>query len=285
MNHIEKFMGPNHSNIYKYEHVDATKTTVYSINASKATSLRFPPTISDSFNISHKYLVIQIFRKIGDNYSIALNFKNNNGKTQKIFFSTTQRSQRASSNSFQNIINAPVNKWVNLCFDLPYVVQQYWPGNEYNTLINIEISPSCFIRWIFAAPNQLKPSLSGSDLPNTVAFNALESQTLLIGEEKNEISSKTVGSKIPIYNRKKNLSNTATTPGRPKRVEDTKPASFAKNPLDDESDVSSDDAFSSQPSTTYITDGDELELVYIDALDCYYCPANQKYYTLLSERN
>lgn len=284
MNQIEKILGPNISPNIKYEHVAYSKTTAFSITSAKIGSFRYPTTIHDSLNFTNKILVIQLFKKISDNITITLNIKNTVKSSNKFVFSTATRAARTSTTTVYNLIDIPANVWVNICFDLEYIVNTYWPGNQYGSLHNFEITAPCLIRYVFAIPNLLSPSQNGKDLPSSVAFNALDSVTIAIADEQAiERSTPTQRvSRIPVRRRTPQTASAA----RRQVAEDTKPPKFE---TDLDSSDSSDDAdvFGENPQKSSSlqkfdvqNENDELELVYIDSLDCYYCPANQQFYQI-----
>jgi len=267
MNTNEKIIGPNFSTGIKYEYSSFAKTYGLSITSPKFTSFRYPLQISESLHMVNKFIVIQVFHKIGDNFTIALHLRNTENAQIKFVISTTPRSiSKINSKTVIQIIEIPPNKWVNICFDLDFVVSKNWPDNSFSSLTHIEVTPSCLLRWMFSSTIPLKQESCGKDLPSFAGFNGLDSQTILLSEK---VTSRI--SKIPV--RKK-------TPNTPTRSRPSKPIPII---IPEEEDSLDEKVFSSEPPSPIkpdiqMTEEEELELVFIDAIGCYYCPSNQQYY-------
>ena len=313
---LEKILGPNLIKEVKYESLAGTQA--YTIS-SKNARFRYPFSISESLKMTHKFIVFQIYKRIGENVNISLNIKNDMDETLKIQFMTGSRNPRASQTMIADQLELQDNTWTNICFDLEFIVSKYFEGNTYKNLQSFEIMPTIHIRWVFAIPNPLLEENNGSDLPEITKFNGLNSKTILIGEKREQTPRERV-SRIPVRRktptsvsgaRNSHITHSASTPDdqtfsrqqrdpgpsitgfRPKRKVQASPAvkKIAKpkpqNDFDSEESEDDDDAFSSAPSkimsnSQNLNDQDdgeeELELIYIDALQCYYCPSNQQYY-------
>ena len=317
---LEKILGPNLIKEVRYESLAGTQA--YTIS-SKNARFRYPFSISESLKMTHKFIVFQIYKRIGENVNITLNIKNDMEETLKIQFMTGSRNPRASQTLTAEQLDVQDNTWTNICFDLEFIVTKYFPGNFYKSLSSFEIMPTIHIRWVFAIPNQLLEENNGSDLPEITRFNGLNSKTILIGE-KREVSTtpRERVSRIPIRRktpttgsggRNMHIIHSASTPDeqsfsrqqkdghsvttykqKKKPIESNSKTAAPKPKIVDEFDISSDeessgdddDAFSTTPSkpTSFSQPNDldsseeELELIYIDALQCYYCPSNQQYY-------
>ena len=265
MNQYEKILGPNLNPILKYEHNSKSNTLCLHLTSNKTNSIKIPSTINENLKISNKFLIIQLFHNLSENFSIILNIKNINDQILKIVFSSTIRnSTKSLFNSIQCHIEIDNNTWVNICFDLEGIITKFFPGNIYQELQNIEITPTCSIRWIFTSTNPLKTINFGKDLPNFAIYNGINSKTYNI-IEKPKIS------KIPI--RKKTPINNI----RPKLIEN-------KNIISSEEDEEpSEDPFVQSNHKIENNEEEELELFFIDSLGCFYCPSNQKYYEIEDE--
>ena len=319
MSKLEKILGPNLIKEVKYESLAGTQA--YTIS-SKNVRFRYPFSISESLRMTHKFIVFQIYKRIGENVNITLNIKNDMDETLKIQFFSGSRNPRASQTMIADQLELQDNTWTNVCFDLESIVTKYFEGNVYKSLSSFEIMPTIHIRWVFAIPNPLYEENNGSDLPEITRFNGLNSKTILIGDKRDQTPrEKERVSRIPVRRktptaasgaRNSHITHSASTPDdqsfarqqkdpgpsitafRPKRkaqvslgVKSVSKAKPRKDIDSDESDDDDDDAFSSAPSKTTANQQnqndqdngeEELELIYIDALQCYYCPSNQQYY-------
>lgn len=303
MSKLEKILGPNLSKEVKYESFAGTQA--YTITAKNA-RFRYPFSISDSLKFSNKFLVFQVYKRIGENVNITLNMKSDTEELLKVQFLSSTRNTRASQTLIADSLDIPDNTWTNICFDLEYIAGKYFSGNVYKSVVSFEIMPTIHIRWVFAVPYQIHEENSGSDLPESTKFNGLSSKTILIGERREQVTTtpKERVSRIPIRRKipatssgKNRLSNDKETTGkaqtaaqpvaRPKKT--IKPhTATAKVASQSESEDEEDDdeAFGTRQSKPVVevqqndqdSNEEELELVYIDALQCYYCPSNQQYY-------
>ncbi|EAX96350.1 hypothetical protein TVAG_066470 [Trichomonas vaginalis G3] len=284
MSKIEKILGPNLLKDMKYETFAGTAS--YTIS-TKVTRFKYPNSLTDSLKISNKFIVFQIYKRIGENVCIVLNMKNDNDDTLKVQFAGQTKSVRTSQSITSDIIDVPDNTWTNVCFDLEYIMSKYFDNNVFKSLVSFEIIPTCHIRNVFSIPFQLLPENNGNDLPDAVKYNGLSSVTILVGERREQTSQKERTSRIPI---RRKIPATPQYNRAQHTVEDTKPAAFTKKIEDDseeEEETESSDAFGSSPSkqlfqtpnTPDIDDSEEeMELIYLEALGCYYCPSNQQYY-------
>lgn len=285
MSKIEKILGPNLVKDMKYE--TFAGTTSYTIS-TKVTRFRFPYSLSESLKISNKFIVFQIYKRIGENVCINLNMKNDNDDVVKVQFAGQAKNVRTSQTVTTDTIDVPDNTWTNICFDLEYIMSKYFDNNVFKSLVSFEIMPTCHIRYVFAIPYQLIPENNAADLPEVVRYNGLSSMTILIGERREQTVTKERTSRIPI--RRKTPATSQYSHVRP--VEDTKPAAFTKtvpDDSDDEEDTESEDAFGTTPTRKLFSSQnnqdlddseEEMELIYLDALGCYYCPSNQQYYQI-----
>ncbi|OHS99467.1 hypothetical protein TRFO_08413 [Tritrichomonas foetus] len=158
-------------------------------------------------------------------------------------------------------------------------------------------------------PTPLRPEASGQDLPNKVKFiGGIKSSTVLVAENAPKSTSK---SRIPLRSQGAKVKPTISPlkPKRPKTVvghektEEVQSQRY-KSPsptfeddfdeqYDDEEEETDDENGAFMGSAPRINRADidvknglpeneeeELELVFIEALNCYYCPNNQQYYQI-----
>lgn len=299
----QPILGPRMVSTIVYEHKSNARTNCYSISGA-TNKFQFPQKLGESLDCKMRYLVIQIFHKAGDHVTINLNISSANGAVFKFSFSTLERKNQVRSSKASTKIlldKIPSDKWVNVCFDLEYVVMKYWPGGTLNALQSIEIHPTCLIRWIFAMATQpLRPENGGSDVPNKFKLmGGIQSETILVAESnkrKSRIPLRSQGSKT-----KPPLTSSVEKPKRamtvvPKseqgneKLSDTFGNDFEDDTESEEEDE--DDAFLGKTAKAGVLaelnvkngvptgEEEELELVYIEALNCYYCPSNQQYYQI-----
>jgi hypothetical protein len=296
---FRKILGPRTDPAFPYEHISNARTTAYSITTASPNKFRYPVKMSDHLDISMRYLVVQLFHKVSDPINISLNIRNTGNVVFKFSFSTVERKNRpplSRSATKIQLDRIPDGIWVNLCFDLEYLVSRHRPGSAFESLQSIEIAPTCLIRWIFANSSELKPELEGQDIPNQLKFvGGIKSVTVLFSERcenKAEKKAQTpLGdpggkSKLPVR-RAKTGSGVLGAKGQRIHV----PMFEADFESDSNEDDSDETAFLGAPPSDRLADlnvrreipeneEEELELVFIEALNCYYCPNNQQYYQL-----
>lgn len=298
-------LGPNRSfKTMKFEHIANARTTAYKI--SRTNNFIYSEHSSEPLNLQMRYFVVQIFHKAGDPVTISLTMRTANESDETVFsFSTSNRISQQRSSS-QNVVNVklatvPPDEWVNVCIDLEYAVIKNLPNSAFTALTNFEINPTCLIRYVFMVPFPLRPENNGIDLPNKTRFQGLKSQTILYAENV----SKTLKSRNPGRSQG-SMTKQTKSPLKPKRPstaasnKKTKSDSLEKieksmtsnnKTFEDEEDSDDEDAFiGSEPQIPRddidVQNGlpdneeEELELVYVEALKCYYCPNNQKYYQI-----
>jgi Holliday junction resolvase-like predicted endonuclease len=277
-----KILGPRVDPAFVYQDVTTARTTAYSISGTNAKFFRYPVKMSDPLKIGLRYLVIQIFHRASDTICLSLNIKTMNHETVKFTFSTIERKKQSRAMRMQakiQIERIESDIWVNLCFDMVSIVRKYWAGGAFECLQSIEIAPTCLIRWIFATATQLNPDQAGEDLPRSIQFvGGIPSSTVLISESSAVSSVPHAKVRLP-----------ARPPVSGGKSIDNQPLS-SENPFEVRgygtrrpSDVGRTDketAFSASVSGNPGNEEEELELVMIDALNCYYCPSNQRYYQI-----
>lgn len=297
-------LGPNRSlKTTKFEHIANARTTAY--NISRGNSFIFLEHSTEQLNLQMRYFVVQIFHKAGDPVTMNLTMKTANESQETVFsFSTSNRNsqQRSSSQKLVNVklSTVPPDEWVNVCIDLEYAVLKNLPDSAFVALTNFEITPTCLIRFVFMIPFPLRPENNGVDLPNKTRFQGLKSHTVLYAENvakslKSRNPGRSQGSmtkqtKSPL---KPKRPNTAASNKKPKSDSfDNIEKSMANTGpnFDVEEDSDDGDDFITEPDAPKddidVQNGlpeneeEELELVYVDALKCYYCPNNQKYYQI-----
>lgn len=298
-------LGPNRSlKTTKFEHIANARTTAYKI--SRGNNFIYSDHSSEPLNLQMRYFVVQIFHKAGDPVTINLTMKTAKESEETIFsFSTSNRAtqQRSSSNMVNvKLATVPPDEWVNVCIDLEYTVIKNLPDSAFVSLTNFEINPTCLIRFVFTVPTPLRPENNGIDLPNKTRFQGLKSQTVLYAENVPKTSKPrnpgrsqglvTKQTKSPLKQKrpKTAASNEKSSSRTPEtKFENSLPSK--NKAFDDEEEDSDDDAFiGSEPVITNedinVQNGlpeneeEELELVYVEALKCYYCPNNQQYYQI-----
>jgi len=177
---------------------------------------------------------------------------------------------------------------VNLCIDLEYVVRTYWPGGAFECLRSIEIMPSCLVRWLFAAVTPLRPDASGVDLPNKFKLMAgIKCATMLIAEDESPAARRQA--RDSLFSQGGKRKSERVTPGKRAMTALRKDEfEFSDDFIDDEelgettAEPPPVDARGARPENEENEENEEreLELVYIEARRCYYCPDDQQYYQI-----
>jgi hypothetical protein len=183
-----KILGPLTDSHFAYKDSAIAHTLSYSIAGSGAKLFRLPRNLTDSLDITLRYLIIQVFYRSTNPVNITLYLRMTTQEIFKFCFTTQERKNRHLSKTSTQILlgSVPRGVWVNLCYDLEFVATEYWTGSAFESLQQLEISSSCLVRWIYASRVPLRPELSGSDLPRSMRLaGGIESQTVLIaGQSK-----------------------------------------------------------------------------------------------------
>jgi hypothetical protein len=271
-----KILGPPPDSAgFHYESIPTARTVACAVTS--ATGPLCHPLPPDAPAL--RYLVVQLMHRAGDPVLIAVTVRNTAGAAFRLQFCSPGRRTPATPKKGGGILidEVPPDQWTNLCFDIQSLALRHQPGCAYEAVDSIEISPTCVIRWVFLAKTPLSPSAKGADLPNPFKFvGTLASQTVVVTEGV----STPKRSRIPVLVRPrvdagKRADGQDQTPSRAMTFED--------DFLADEPEV---EAFAGTPPIPAEDHGEEeeLELVFIDALGCYYCPDNQKYYQVDEDR-
>jgi hypothetical protein len=266
-----KILGPPPDNAaFHYESIPTARTVSYAITSGTG-----PLSHSVRPNIPRlRCLVVQLIHRVGDPVLITVSVRNTGGTTFTLPFCSHGRRTPTTPKKSNGIMidEVPPDRWINICFDIPSLVLRHQPGCTYEGIDSIEIGPTCVIRWIFLTKNLLAPSAKGSDLPNPFKFmGTLASETVVVTEGV----STPKRSRIPVLVRPRVDGGRKTEDQTPSRT-----MSFEDDFIVDEMEP-----FDGTPPASIEDHGEEeeLELVYIDALACYYCPNNQKYYQVDEE--
>ena len=296
----KKILGPSMDQNVEYKFQTHAQCPSFSISGTKKNHFRYPLNQEEFFEFQQRYLVIQIFKKISDTVKITLFIRNNQNEIQKFVFSSLLKGKGGSISSSVSSppsrsassrpqtsttktsipISIPSDGWANICFDLEYVVNEYWSRNSFHSLAAIEITPTCLIFNIFTMDTPLKAENDGNDIPNKLKFwPGIKSRTFLFHDKP---KSARRPSKIPqrLHNVQSALSN---------RPSNSLVAPKSQKDIYDDSIEDDFEDSDSQPEdinnqNNILSDDDEedtqLTLVYIEPLGCYYCPTDQKYYEI-----
>ena len=303
-----RIIGPKYPLHIRYQYNKEDKTSVYRIAGSRKDAFRIPngPT---SLNYTQRYLNVQIRLKSTDSTTITITLADDKNNHFNFAFATAMRSRPSSSQMCALVsLNLPKDQWVNICFDLEQIAQKYWPSGSYHFLDAIEISPYCFVRWIFIHSKPITED--GANMPAEFEFpRTLPYQIVSIPESTVSTRRSLIPTRSSQGRNSLSAKNPSTTtkPLRAnqtflqdisaKSIHPTHSAGIQSIPheeaavIEEEEDESDDGAFSGTApkadqsipnihSSLPENEEEELELVYIEALGCYYCPSNQQYYQL-----
>ena len=279
---------------YPYQWDQKARVTAYSITGGAT----FHHQITSPDTASMPFLVIQIFHKANDHVRINLGVSTSREPEVVLTFSTDVRATARNSGPGTKITlpKIPDNKWVNICFDLDGLVVLSCPGETFQSLNFIEIRPSCLIRHIFSMTKGLKPGSEAKDVPNK--FKIPDNVTVRVARNASPKMRKVHSQGLQKKMGPKPGQKRAKTGANPEKKPPTQEAvnsSFGDDFDDEEEDDDSDEAFSGAPPSQLDlpeldfkrrlpeNEEEELELVYIEVLNCYYCPNNQQYYQIDSE--
>jgi hypothetical protein len=275
---VSRILGPSTDPHFIYKDSAIARTLSYSVAGSSAKLFRLPRNLTDSLDIALRHLIVQVFYRSSDPVNINLYLRMATQDIFKFCFTTQERKNPTHSSKTSTQIHlgtVPRDIWVNLCFDLESVAAKYWSDSVFEALQQLEIPSSCLIRWIYASAVTLRSDLSGQDLPAGMRLTGgIESVTVNIPEQPLA---------VPLRNPPR---SPAPKPNRPKLKLAGRPKK-AQPPNDAYEDDSEPDAFEGEsPSKSALhspavhSEEEDLELVYIEPLGCYYCPSNQQYYQM-----
>lgn len=317
MNRVIKILGYKVKPDIKYEYSKEDKFYVRNVDGPRAkSSIQLP---LGSPEITMRYLALQVKVKPNKDFTITMKIRDDKNNHFNIAFTTVVRTnpERPSSSQTSALLNLnlPKGEWVTVYFDLELLSKQLWVSGTYHYLDSIEIAPTCTIRWVFAQDHPLLRNDDGEIvMPKGFEYQVgMVTQTILVPEvnreqavRKSKIPTRTSSTSKPktastahsassnvLQVRKSTVSTgalksvkTPNPPEVPIKVEDNN----TEEEEEEEEDMT--DAFGGAPpkiddvSDIVINQGvpegeeEELELVYIEALGCYYCPSLQKYYQI-----
>lgn len=295
MHAYQKILGPKTDREVIYRYSDVTRLNAYEIGGINR--FQYKPSLPGKQSITRRYFVVQIFKRAADSPTVSVQVQGTNHQTHRFSFSSAVRTSQRNKQQIGIIqLDIPSNVWVNLCIDLETVVAQNWEGQSYDSLVSFEINPVCFIRWVFATDECLSPEAMGSDLPRDVLYTGnIRNETVVIPTvptprqhmRGSGIPTRSGGRTRPPaqLDGRRPRSGNQLPPKRGIITTTDRPETY--NPrADDTDDESEEGAFDEVlPGVTLQTklpedEEEELELVYIEGLGCYYCPSNQQYYQL-----
>ena len=214
----------------------------------------------------------------------------------------------------------PKDCWVAVFFDLKVIADRHWRPGAYHALEGVEISPTCVLSKVFAKDDPpVRGEDKEYTLPKGYCFpTVIRYTTLCVPEPEPTAETPARKSRIPV--KRVGTTKTSTSGTRvnqsgtrlpvsapegkarrsvksaPAREPEPEPEPEPEEPEEpepveeDEEDDSDDSAFDGEPPAPEEPqveieelpgdEEEELELVHLEALGCYYCPSNQKYYQL-----
>jgi hypothetical protein len=294
------------SSRYTYSKEDRAYVCKIEGPRSKSSVVKIPPPNSGkSLSISCRYLFLQVRRRSSDDFTFTITLRDDPGNHFNFAFSTiTRKSERPSSSQTSALVHLdiPKNIWVTVVFDLQQVAEQFWRPAAFHQLDSIEVAPSCTLSRIFAqdAPPSYAPN-GQLVLPRQYSFpSGIPSASVFVPTitadpepparaQTSPPPPPTAGSGMSVQKKPRTQEKRFSKPERvpqPLEVTPTRAKAVPKKAIeeDDESDGAFDGVAPSSPveilSGLPDNEEDELELVYVEKLGCYYCPGNQQYYQI-----
>lgn len=309
MHQVSKILWRDVDKRYKYAYDPDARHSIYKVEGS----LRDRKCVSlTSLGKTMRYLVIQVKAEAGKNFTITIRIGDDKRNHFNVAFTThPQRSDRPSSSSTSALLplDIPRDKWMVIYFDLRLIAAQRWGSYSFHFLDGLEISPTCQISKIFVqenAPvrgpdNEFMMPAKELEFPNGLDFSTMMIPSPeppvahITPERKSGIPTRVSTSKTPSSSGSVRRSGPMThkTPAtaygfKPSSKSNRKPKIVQQEVEEDSDDDCAFDGTvpSSGHSDIEINrslpqnEEEELELVYIEEMGCYYCPSNQQYYTL-----
>lgn len=302
---------------YKYSYQKDFKCSVFHVEGQRKNNFKMP--LERNFGITERYLVIQAYVPQSRNCTITIQLADDSGNHFNFAFSTLA-CKRNSTSQMGTIINLPLprDKWLNLCFDIQQFSSKYCSSGSFYILDGIEISPSCYIRDIYAANDGLSAEGDGYDLPKIYNFpSGVSSTNFLIPEsiptnlpslKKNVKIAQSKSAFVLRPNSRISVLSAPRTPKtktpKPQIINQIRSSSCfsldarnarkqisdsqekkEENPLIIHQSITSKSSlkkakFAENDEDHPANSEEELDLVFIENLGCYYCPSNQQYYEL-----
>jgi hypothetical protein len=252
---------------------------------------------SSTASASYRYLFMQIRHRSVEDFTITITLRDDRRNRFNFAFSTvTRKSDRPTSSQTSALVHfdIPNGVWVTVIFDLQQVGDNYWRPAAFHQLDSIEIAPVCTLARVFS---QDSPPALGNDgrliIPKPYAYpSGMDHVTVLIpvSEPDTDLPERVETAKPPPLS-KPNPKPRTTQKKLSNGVKPPNVLSQKSLPIVEEDDPSDDGAFGGVAPSISIppvpnvsrlpdNDEDELELVYIESLGCYYCPSNQQYYQI-----
>lgn len=243
------------------------------MSVARLEGMRTNCVIFDPFS-ENQFLLIQV--KIGqeDQFTITLGVKEG-GLKKNLIFSTSVRETRT------NFFNLEIRRdeWVNLKIDLHGI------SPDFELLERIEITPSCFLRFIYTINEDF------TEIPKMFALPSFVIQSIFSIPFKEPprpsripIRSKTA----PIDKKRKNEGGASANdnqkiqkpvkPVQNKFTAQTKSTAHIKTILPSTQVKAPTQVKTARPNPS--SSDEELELVFLEDLSLYYCISNQQYYDL-----
>lgn len=304
---MEVVLGSKKNSSYEYKYNSNDGMSICTIK-SRSQTIRLPASPKEMLRRTEQYVGLQV-KALGD-FTFTVRLCDGQDNHFNLAWSTvaSKRAERPGSSSETGVLvnlAVPKNQWTTVYFDLLAVAERYWRPGAFQALVGVEISGNCSVRNIFV--HRETPVRSDDPmevLPMDVRFPRKVVSTLVyipsdIPDEPKPVEAPRA-SRIPTRGgmgsvRRSGGIVTGTGSGRPGRG--SRPASDsdrgrANDPADKKKESSSEDddddsdPFSALPAgieiNTSLPDdaNEELELIFIETLNCYYCPDNQQYYKL-----
>jgi hypothetical protein len=282
------------------------------LETSRGMKVRIPPSPTSSLGITSRYLVLQVRVKPEQTFTFTIQLRDDRGNTFNCAYTTikTKASDRPTSSSHTSALinlDIPAHIWVAAFFDLQEIANRHWRPGAFQALHSLEIAHCATVNKIYAQDSppvfddQRRVKIpKGCEFPPGLEFQTVVFPTIEDGESNASafaapaavtasVSAKRSVKTVPARRIgprpvPKEDGRTARPAGAPKRA--AKAKEVAPPPRAEEEDSLSDNgAFDGRPPSANDEKqqgppGDELELVYLPRLNCYYCPGNEQYYQL-----
>ncbi|XP_071477950.1 protein CFAP20DC-like [Diadema antillarum] len=123
--------------------------------ASTTTKMQLPKDSKQTLALIQRYLVIQFFVPLGQDFSMELGISDMSNNKRRLFLSTAQR--ETSATPLHAKVPLTIMKravWLNLAIDMVSLVGELFRGQTFKSLDTLLISASCKLRKIFTLKDQ-----------------------------------------------------------------------------------------------------------------------------------
>ncbi|KAJ3223186.1 hypothetical protein HK099_001437 [Clydaea vesicula] len=141
----------------------------YCYNSSKTGKFTFPKDEKQSAYLINQFLILQVFIPLGEHVLIELSITDLNNNKRRFIVSSWNKETKLTALHVMlpmNLIKRSV--WLNLCFDLVSFVTEFFRGQTFRSLDNIQLSGAFKLRKIFMMKDKPADTTGEWDFSNSI---------------------------------------------------------------------------------------------------------------------